>query len=54
MRFITKENKPLKSVIVDSFFVYFSIIIGYLIVEQFYSKTKDLMIPPVFSDKPGF
>ena len=40
MRFITKENKPLKTIIIDTIFVYFSVIVGYFIIEQFSLKTK--------------
>ena len=54
MRFITKENKPLKTIIVDTIFVYFSVIIGYFIIEQFSLKTKVLTEAPVFVSGPGF
>lgn len=54
MRFITKENKPLKTIIVDTIFVYFSVIIGYFIIQQFNSKTMGLIEAPVFVDKPQF
>jgi hypothetical protein len=54
MRFITKENKPLKTIIVDTIFVYFSVIIGYFIIQQFNSKTQGLTEAPVFIDKPQF
>ena len=54
MRFITKENKPLKSTIIDTIFVYFSVVIGYYIIEQFSLKTQSLTEAPVFIDKPGF
>jgi len=54
MRFITKENKPLKSTIIDTIFVYFSVIIGYFIIQQFYLKTQILTDAPVFVDNPKF
>ena len=54
MRFITKENKPLKTIIIDTIFVYFSVIIGYFIIEQFAVKSKIFNEAPVFVDKPGF
>jgi hypothetical protein len=54
MRFITKENKPLKSTIIDTIFVYFSVIIGYYIIEQFSLKTQSFTEAPVFIDKPIF
>lgn len=54
MRFITKENKPLKTVIVDTMFVYFSVIMGYFVIEQFSLKAKVLAEAPVFVSDPGF
>ena len=54
MRFIIKENKPLKNVIIDTIFVYFSVISGYFIIEQFSLKTKSLTEAPVFVNGPGF
>ena len=35
MRFIEKENKPLKFLIRDALLVYFSVVFGYFIFEQF-------------------
>tara|TARA_B100001093_G_scaffold488342_1_gene525455 strand:+ start:6841 stop:7071 length:231 start_codon:yes stop_codon:yes gene_type:complete len=54
MRFILKENKPFKSVVIDTIFVYFSVIIGYFFIEQFTLKTKTLTEAPVFVNGPGF
>ena len=54
MRFITKENKSLKTIIIDTIFVYFSVIVGYFIIEQFNLKTKVLTEAPVFVDNPRF
>jgi len=54
MRFITKENKPLKTIIIDTFFVYFSVIIGNFIMDQFNLKTQILTDAPVFVDNPKF
>ena len=54
MRFITKENKPLRTIIIDTIFVYFSVVIGYYVIEQFSLKTQILSEAPVFVDKPGF
>jgi len=54
MRFITKENKPLKTIIIDTIFVYFSVIVGYFVITQFKLKTSRLTEAPVFIDKPGF
>ena len=54
MRFIIKENKPFKVIFRDTIFVYFSVIIGYFIIEQFAVKSKIFNEAPVFVDKPGF
>ena len=54
MRFITKENKPLKTIIIDTVFVYFSVIIGDFVIDQFKSKTSRLTEAPVFIDRTGF
>ena len=54
MRFITKENKPLKTVIIDTLFVYFSVLTGYFLMEQFSLKAKVLTEAPVFVSGPGF
>jgi hypothetical protein len=58
MRFIEKENKPLKLLIRDALVVYISVIIGYFILEQL----KPVMTggdvienaTQVFTDNPGF
>ena len=54
MRFITRENMPLKSILIDTIFVYFSVLFGYFILEQFNLKTKVLTEAPVFVDNPKF
>ena len=54
MRFITKENKPLKTIIIDTIFVYFCVIIAFFIIDQFNLKTKALNEAPVFIDNPKF
>ena len=54
MRFITKENKPIKSIIIDTIFVYFCVIIAFFIIDQFNLKTKALTEAPVFVDNPKF
>ena len=54
MRFITKENKSLKTVVIDTIFVYFSVLTGYFLMEQFSLKTKTLTEAPVFVSDPGF
>jgi len=54
MRFITKENKPLKTIIIYTIFVYFGVIIGDFIMQQFNLKTQILTEAPVFIDNPKF
>jgi hypothetical protein len=57
MRFIEKESKPLKLLIRDSLLVYFSVIVGYFIIEQLKLATQnggDNKITPVFTDNPDF
>jgi hypothetical protein len=55
MRFIEKENKPLKLLIRDSLLVYFSVVSGYFILEQLnpiVNKASEKI--PVFTDNPEF
>jgi hypothetical protein len=54
IRFILKENINLKQLMIDTILVYFSVIIGIFIMEQFINKTKDLTQAPVFVDNPKF
>lgn len=59
MRFIEKENKPLKFLIRDTLLVYFSVIIGYYLIEQISPVIKNieggtLTSQNVFTDNPGF
>jgi hypothetical protein len=58
MRFIEKENKPLKVLIRDSLLVYFSVVFGYFIMSQLnpIMKGGSNISPstPVFTDNPGF
>ena len=56
MRFISKETIPLKKLVMDCLVVYFSVIIGYYVLEQVtpvIEKTTTV-IPPVFTDNPDF
>ena len=56
MRFVEKENKPLKVLVSDSLLVYFSVILGYFIIEQVnpvIENVSDKNIH-VFTDNPGF
>ena len=58
MRFVDKENKPLKFLIRDAILVYFSVICGYLIMEQVQPMIDDGFSrnssTPAFTDNPGF
>ena len=54
MRFITKENKPLKTIIIDTIFFFFFFIVAFFLMDQFNQKTKGLVEAPVFVDNPKF
>jgi hypothetical protein len=57
MRFIEKENKPLKYLTRDSLLVYFSTICGHFIigqVSQGIEKLEGGSSTPVFIDNPSF
>ena len=58
MRFIEKENKPLKLLIRDTLLVYFSAISGYLILEQLkpiiQNASENVSSPNVFTGNPEF
>jgi hypothetical protein len=58
MRFIEKENKPLKLLIRDALLVYFSVVFGYFIISQLNSimkgGTNTSPATPIFTDNPGF
>jgi len=54
IRFILKEKVNLKQLLIDTFLVYFSVIIGFFIINQFADKTKNLIQAPVFIDNPKF
>jgi len=58
MRFIEKENKPLKFLIRDALLVYFSVIIANFILEQLNPMIQTAgnvsNVTPIFTDNPGF
>ena len=58
MRFVEKENKPLKLLIRDALLVYFSVVFGYFVIGQINPILKGgssgSTITPVFTDNPGF
>ena len=53
MRFVEKENKPLKLLIRDALLVYFSVVSGYFILEQINPmiQTGGATTTPVFNEK---
>ena len=53
-RFVTKGEINLKQLIINTVLVYFSVISGHFIINQFDVTTKPLMEAPVFADGPGF
>jgi hypothetical protein len=55
MRFIEKENKPLKLLIRDTLVVYFSVIIGhYLLIQINPIIHSGGSAPKIFTDNPDF
>ena len=54
IRFILKENVNLKQLVIDTILVYFSVILGSFVIDQFMDKTKNLTQAPVFIDTPKF
>ena len=53
MRFILKENKPFKLLFRDTILVYFSVVVGYLLFDQF-SNGHVVKTTEVFTNDPGF
>ena len=53
MRFILKENKPLKELFRDSLVVFLSVIVGLFVLDQFNSNVGK-SVPKVFTDMPNF
>jgi hypothetical protein len=56
MRFIEKENKPLKFLIRDTLVVYFSVIAGFFVIDQIQPIVEGgaTSSPSVFTDNPEF
>lgn len=58
MRFIEKENKPLKVLLRDTLLVYFSVVSGIFVFEQLTPVIKENLAPSsnpmVFTDNPEF
>ena len=53
MRFILKENKPLKVLFRDTIIVYLSTVSGLFVLEQFAANVGK-SAPKVFTDIPNF
>lgn len=53
MRFILKENKPLKVLFRDTIIVYLSTVSGLFVLDQFASNVGK-SAPKVFTDMPNF
>jgi RsiW-degrading membrane proteinase PrsW (M82 family) len=54
MRFLLKENKPLKVLIRDTLIVYLSVLLGNFILEQIGLKSIVAKVPQVFTNEPDF
>jgi len=56
MRFIEKENKPIKLLVRDTLVVYFSVLIGNFVLEQLKPAIQagGASAPAVFTDTPDF
>lgn len=54
MRFIVKENKPLKSLFRDTLVVYIGSILGLSIYSQFNDLSSIQSQPEVFTNDPSF
>jgi hypothetical protein len=53
MRFVDKENKPLKFLIRDTLVVFVSVVSGHYLMEQI-QPMQVVSSPAVFTDNPGF
>ena len=54
MRFVLKENKPLKVLVRDTVLVYLSVILGTFVMEQFGSSSVGKKMTEVFTNSPEF
>ena len=54
MRFIEKENKPLKIMLRDTLLVYCCVLLGLFLYEQVSPVSVEIKSPTVFTDNPGF
>ncbi len=54
MRFVLKENRPLKILLKDALIVYLSVVTGHFIIEQVAPLKSIGGMPDVFTDDPKF
>ena len=55
MRFVLKENKPIKLLLRDSIIVYISAFLGLYIIDQFMLQGEaGKVVPKAFTDNPSF
>ena len=54
MRFILKENKPLKILFRDTLTVYLSVVLGNFVTTQIIPETLQDSVPKVFTNQPDF
>ena len=54
MRFILKENKPLKLLARDTLLVYLSVLLGNFVMEQLGGLKLASKVPQVFTNEPDF
>ena len=54
MRFVLKENKPLKLLVRDTVLVYLSVILGNFVISQVGESNITSKLPEVFTNDPGF
>ena len=54
MRFILKENKPLKVLARDTLIVYLSVLLGNFVMQQLTTVKLSSKVTQVFTNDPGF
>jgi hypothetical protein len=54
MRFILKENKPLKTLLKETLVVYLSVLGGDFILQQIQPLQLGMSVPDVFTSPPDF
>ena len=54
MRFILKENKPIKVLARDTLIVYLSVLLGNFVMQQLTTVKLSSKVTQVFTNDPGF